>query len=1077
MREPISIVTLHQDFCENVWGQGGIDGQCTAAYSNLILNSADPSDSATWDAPGWTVTSGETPPFTGTDATEFVRTTGDDEILQVTPPPHDLFDGVRYHSIRIKSGSVNLVRFYMGMPINHPEEGADTAYVIVDLETGYTHETHLVQSVDCYDLEDDGWIYLTFGVPTEWLVAGNITLNFTRDGGPALTGDIGLISDFMVTDKNNQTYLQTTGASINHIGNLPCFNTRKTCQTPAEYQPETLPLKFVSNRSPQLRDGYYIPSLESVRIGAAKINPGGANKSASALGQRATISVKFNDHPHNDRLVDPYRDQRDYDPFTRGSFWSKWRARNPFYMHRLLTFQTGYFEGGAITDSITRSFVITDFSGPDSDGNVEIRGKDLLTLAENSKAQAPRVSTGKLLAAITNVSGTGTLTPAGIGNLEYPASGHVRIEKEIIVFTRSADTLTFTTRGTKGTTAAAHSENANVQLCLVYDAQSPQDILFDLLTEYAGIGAYYLDTDQWDAETLDYLPRLYSAFIAEPEGVASLVGEMCEQMYFTVWFDERDNKIKIRAVRTAADDEIHTLNDNAHLLQDSVSWRDLPDQIVTQAWIYYGQINPTQKLDEAANYAAVEVVANLEAEDPKQNNSQNIKKIFSRWIGVGSAAAAVDLGERIIRRYSNAPRECSFQLDAKDREIWLSSFVRLTNRLNVDVYGAPAAADLQVYQAEEMEVGTRFAYVAQEFIPPLESEVVNTNARPLIISSDMLNVNLREYYEREYGTPTGTEIVTLTIRSGVTIGGDTAGGGFNVGASERTASNDFYDAGNHHLTGQPFGTVQILQRQGITSPRTFDAGDTYPTGGIALHEIREYQPSIAFKTGTWPAGSTLLMIIEPGVKILGEGGSGSSHLLRIGSDTYATGAPAGDGGHAMLIEKAISIDNRGTIAAGGGGGASISFFNPVTHPSGAHELCIGGGGGAGFTPSKISANSHLFSVSSSAISQTSTDPEAGISDAGGLGGTFRRSSAASNIYHNANARTGATMLNKKGLGGGLAQAGQPASYWYYSAYQDTTGGLGTYRHNNAFGIAGHAITDGTELITWINKGDVRGAEY
>lgn len=179
----------------------------------------------------------------------------------------------------------------------------------------------------------------------------------------------------------------------------------------------------------------------------------------------------------------------------------------------------------------------------------------------------------------------------------------------------------------------------------------------------------------------------------------------------------------------------------------------------------------------------------------------------------------------------------------------------------------------------------------------------------------------------------------------------------------------------------------------------------------------------------------------------------------------------------MLIEKAISIDNRGTIAAGGGGGASISFFNPVTHPSGAHELCIGGGGGAGFTPSKISANSHLFSVSSSAITQTSTDPEAGSRDSGGLGGTFRRSSAASNIYHNANARNGATMQNKKGLGGGLAQAGQPASYWYYNPYQDTTGGQGTYRHNNAVGIAGHAITDGAELITWINKGDVRGAEY
>lgn len=859
----------------------------------------------------------------------------------------------------------------------------------------------------------------------------------------------------------------------------PCFNTRSTCKDRANYSLGTpLPIKFVSNRSPQLRDGYYIPSLESVRVGAAKINPGGANKSASALGQRATIAVRFNDHPHNDKLVDPYRADRDYDPLTRGSFWSKWRARNMFYLHRLITFQTGYFEDGAIVDSVTRSFVVTDFSGPDSNGNVEIRGKDLLTLAENSKAQAPRVSTGKLVAAVTNVAGSGTLTPAGIGALDYPASGSIRIEKEIITFTRSGDVLTFTTRGTQGTTAAAHDAGATVQLCLVYTSQSPQAILNDLLTNYAGIAAGNLDTAQWTAETLDYLPRLYSAFIAEPEGVATLIGEMCEQMYFTVWFDERDNKVKIRAVRTAADEEITELNDNAHLLQDSVSWRDLTDQIVSQSWIHYGQINPTQKLDEAANYAAVEVYANLESEDAKQNNSQNIKKIFSRWISAGNAAAAVDLGDRINRRYSNAPRECSFQLDAKDRAIWLSSFVRLTNRLNVDIYGSATPADLQVYQAEEIEVGTRFGYVAQEFTPPLESEVIDSNARSVIISADMLNLDLRALYESQLGAPAGTEIVTFTIRAGVTIGGDTAGGGSNVLAASRTATNDFYDAGSANLSGNAIGQVPILQRDGINALRTTAANAAYALGGVANWIINERPLSVALKTGSWPAGVTLNLVVESTARILGEGGNGAAHALKETTTHSASGIVynntprGGDGGHALQIDKAINITNNGVIAGGGGGGAGL-----VRDYSSGNTMLAAGAGGDGFRVSDVCQNVIVIGYGNGYYTPITTNAERGqakTSSGRAQGATLLLQNATTNKHAvNRSANNTSTNATKYGLGGLVGNPGAQCTYvWAYSSF---TGYKWAFTSGTG-GLAGRAINDGVELVTWINKGDVRGTE-
>src|SRR6056297_529496 len=211
------------------------------------------------------------------------------------------------------------------------------------------------------------------------------------------------------------------------LGTRPCFNTRSTCQVPQVYDKGVLPLKFVDKRAPLPTDDYYIPSLTGVKVTPAKLNPGGADKNSRALGQRASINLSFRDHPHNDRLVDKYRDQREYTPVESGTFWTKWRARNPYYMQRGITLRSGYFKDGDVVDEITRKFVITGFSGPDSRGNVNIQGKDILTLAEDDKAQAPVASNGKLGSNLSETDTTVTLSPVGVGNSEYPASGFARV--------------------------------------------------------------------------------------------------------------------------------------------------------------------------------------------------------------------------------------------------------------------------------------------------------------------------------------------------------------------------------------------------------------------------------------------------------------------------------------------------------------------------------------------------------------------------------------------------------------------------------------------------------------------------
>ena len=196
-----------------------------------------------------------------------------------------------------------------------------------------------------------------------------------------------------------------------------CFNTRVTCQDPANYNLETKTLHFVKDQIGVPKDGEYnIPSLMGVKITSATINPVGGSGNSSPLGTRGAITASFQDHAHTDQIVDPYVSERGYDPLERSTFWNKWRARNPYYIGRPLIYESGYLlEDGTIEAEslITRTYFITDFNGVSSKGSLSIKGKDAFSLAANNKAKAPFVSVGKLSADITSGSTSATLTAFG----------------------------------------------------------------------------------------------------------------------------------------------------------------------------------------------------------------------------------------------------------------------------------------------------------------------------------------------------------------------------------------------------------------------------------------------------------------------------------------------------------------------------------------------------------------------------------------------------------------------------------------------------------------------------------------
>ncbi len=865
-------------------------------------------------------------------------------------------------------------------------------------------------------------------------------------------------------------------ASLGVTGANKCFNTRATCQDPDNYdQTEVLTLYFCKNQGKIPDDHQYEPYLQSAKLSPAKINPGGGNTSIQALGKRATLTVTLADHPHPDNIVDPYLDDRDYDPFERSTFWAKWRARNPYYMNRIIRHNSGFLDPNTdLVDAdtlITRTFFITGFSGPSANNAVSIQAKDILSLAADEKAKAPAVSEGKLDADINDSVTSLVLKPSGIGD-DYGYSGSIRIGREVMDYTRAtgSDTLTVT-RATNNTPADSHSEDDAVQECLIYSAQTPAQILEDLLTNYASVPSEYLNLAQWAEEEAEFLPRGYSTIITEPTGVSTLINEMCQQMYFTTYWDERvdttvspmEGGLLMRAVRPAQDEPITYLTDESNLLEGSIQWTDKDKELITQVWVRYAQIDPTEKLKKGSNFAALDIVADLDAETSERNDTSKVKEIYARWLSAADGAAATELGQKILARYSNIPKECTFKLDANDGGLWLADFINVTNRNNVDFTGLPLPISMQVTSAQETIQGTTFSYTAMEYAGGVIED--EPDVLSIKVGADLLNVNLLELFKDSYPavTPISGDKIKFTIPNGVNIGGLAISSSVNVLGAGSLPSYLYQSNIDYDFSTSSLAYFSTLQRRYLSASRSFTIGQNYTNAqtasveGVCKTDVFEIPLSTAVTVGdteagsvvwpeAWPSGVELTLVIESGATVLGEGGNASIAHLDEGSEDYNT-IYGGDGGHAIDAGHPIIIKNFGIISGGGGAGANYVFVDNDT--VGPYGISVCSGGGAGYNQS--------IAVNNMTLGDTYSNQRAVASGGdytdNGYGGEWKNG----------------IEFWGGGDGGGLAEDGNVGIKYNYVTEVTTT-------MFDKIGVAGDAISSGTSNITWDNKGDVRGAE-
>lgn len=495
-----------------------------------------------------------------------------------------------------------------------------------------------------------------------------------------------------------------------------CWNTDATCKfiTALDLTGSVL-MRFVApaaNRSlaSGFQPGTAIPALMSVNTSPTVLNVGAGNEDIQPLGLRAVAEVTIKDFPFNDVGFDPYLADRAYDPLTRGSFWTKWLARNPYHVGFVLRVYDGYF-GDSLGAMIKREYSIEKIDSTRSE--VRITAKDILRKVTDTKVTAPALSPGALSLALTAVATT--FQAAGAVLSDYPASGRLRINGEIMAYTGRAivgTNVEFTgvTRGQLGTTAAAHNQFDRVQRVLSYEDAPVSDIIYDLLTVWAGIPAAYIDKAAWDLEQAEWRELYrFTAHITDPVEVQKLLGELCQQGLVNIWWDERVQEILYRAQRPNFAPT--TLTQEGELVSDSVVIEEKPERRASQVCVYFGLRNPTLSLNDKANFANAEAYIDVDKE--RQYGEPAVREIFCRW--VNTSVIARTLASAYLLRFRDVRRYITFDLTAKDiANCWTGDVLQIRHFLRVDATGLELVQPWLITSAETVEQGHRYRFQAED---------------------------------------------------------------------------------------------------------------------------------------------------------------------------------------------------------------------------------------------------------------------------------------------------------------------------------------------------------------------------
>lgn len=515
-----------------------------------------------------------------------------------------------------------------------------------------------------------------------------------------------------------------------------CFNTFFTCKDRENYDKTTITYRFVQPRSSYPKGATTFPCLIDTSTRSSKANIAGADDQMYALGKRGRISARFFDFTYHDRFMDKYQSERKsgaaqlsgvgYNPVEKGTFWTKFKARNPNYVNRPMRELTGYIQDGVLTIETTRNFIITEIKGPDTNGDVTIEGKDVLKLADDDRAVAPKQSRGQLTVDIDDTElATFDLNPSGIGD-EYDASGFAAIGSEIVSFVRDGDEITLTGRGLRGTEASSHSIDDTFQQTFSPRLRRIDFVVRDLLRDYAGVDPSFIPFSDWTDEAQRWAPTLkLTTDIVKPTGVAKLIGELAI-LGVTIWWDDVDQEIKFLVNRPIDEEDVKTFSDDKNIIK--ASQEDHDEDRITQIIFNTVQIDPSAGV-ETENFRRGRLFIDAEASLPQAYGDTRIKEVNCRWLNHGDDATVRILSIRFLNKFNTQPVRYVLDLDYRD-DVSVADVVGLRSYVVTSDTGELEDQLSQVIMREDIENGHKIRLTLQRFEFDGRFAYITENTRP-----------------------------------------------------------------------------------------------------------------------------------------------------------------------------------------------------------------------------------------------------------------------------------------------------------------------------------------------------------
>jgi hypothetical protein len=486
------------------------------------------------------------------------------------------------------------------------------------------------------------------------------------------------------------------------------------------------------------------PCLQSVGESVGEVNIAGTNPDVKGLGKRERITFTCKDFPYGDQYTDKYASERvsgaaqasgvGYNPSDMGTFFGKLRARWPYYAGRACRVNEAYYDNGVLSEVVTRHYVLTDMEIDVSNDTCTFEAKDILDLADDKNAVCPTANNGELSQDI----GTGlvdfTLSPTGIGDLEYASSGRIIIGSEIMSFTRSGDVMTITGRGLNNTDVASHSAGDSVQQTFYVDGQRIESVIRDILVDYANVPIGFIPFADWVAEADRWAGTLkLTAEITKPTGVNKLLSEIV-QLGVSVWWNRQSQEVGFKVNRPPDEDVIFEINDQANIKSIEIDDRD--DKRLTDIYFYSDIKSPTLSVSDGDSYNRVRGIVDVDARSSFEFNDSKIRQVYMRWLGSGNDNLIRIVGKRLLNRFRWSPAFYRFRT-SYDPNLELTDVIRVNSRIHQDPTGANEEKLMQVVSIKYDKPKHEMVVTAQTYQFDQKYALIAPNSTPVYtIASD-----------------------------------------------------------------------------------------------------------------------------------------------------------------------------------------------------------------------------------------------------------------------------------------------------------------------------------------------------